>query len=155
MNRLLPILARKPSGRLDFISDDGADRLEVVSHILSLQLVGVTLLFTHCFTPVYPWYPHGNTPHTYGITSIYPWHYQSHRSSSPGALAFARATGLFTFYDSLKNQRETHPKKTSAPKAPAFSPTVDSPYLSSVAYMYPKESKTILIKNLVCLLLET
>jgi hypothetical protein len=47
------------------------------------------------------------------------------------------------------------PKKTSAPKAPAFSPTVVSPYLSRVAYLYPKESKTILIKNFVCLLLET
>jgi hypothetical protein len=46
------------------------------------------------------------------------------------------------------------PKKTSAPKAPAFYPTVASPYLSRVAYLYPKESKTILIKNLVCLLLK-
>jgi hypothetical protein len=39
------------------------------------------------------------------------------------------------------------PKKTSAPKAPAFYLIVASPYLSRVAYLYPKESKTILIKK--------
>lgn len=96
MITLLPVLACKPNGHLEFTFDDCADSLEVVSYIVFLEFFGVPLLFTHCFTPMYLWYPHGFIPHTCGITSIYLWHYPSYHTDFVGTLAFARAIGLFT-----------------------------------------------------------